>query len=199
MLSSKGIVCVRDAGLAQGLDVSHLISNGKIDVTPLHAPELRTGGTLTPATDFYALGAVLFKLLTGDSLELEPTDLWPGNKKSGLLPEIDELVFKCLQSDSTRRIQSAAELINGVEEARRGSQAGAQDTILGMEDVLVGHTLGAYQLVERLGQGGMATVYKAYEPALDRYVAIKVLPQFFFETSTTKNLYVLKGNLCFSA
>jgi len=179
LLSSKGIVCIRNAGLTQGMDTSSLLRDGVIDATPYQSPELRSGGELTPATDFYALGAVLFELLTGESLELEPTDLWPGNKKPGLLPEVDELVYKCLQSDPERRIQSAAELINGVEEARRSSQAGAQDTVLGMEDVLVGHTLGNYQLVERLGQGGMATVYKAYEPALDRYVAIKVLPQFF--------------------
>ena len=179
LLSSKGIVSIRDAGLAKGVNLPHLLVDGVIEVSAFHAPELRAGGELNAAGDFYALGAILFEILTGEALNLEPTDLWPGNKKPGLLPELDELVFKCLQTDPTRRIQSAAELINGVAEARRGSQAGAQDTILGMEDVLVGHTLGAYQLVERLGQGGMATVYKAYEPALDRYVAIKVLPQFF--------------------
>jgi len=55
---------------------------------------------------------------------------------------------------------------------------------MGMEDSLIGHTLGAYRLVDRLGQGGMATVYKAYEAALDRYVAIKVLPQFFANDPT---------------
>ena len=42
---------------------------------------------------------------------------------------------------------------------------------------LEGQTLGPYQIVEPIGQGGMAVVYKAYEPALDRYVAIKILPQ----------------------
>jgi tRNA A-37 threonylcarbamoyl transferase component Bud32 len=41
---------------------------------------------------------------------------------------------------------------------------------------LVGQTLGQYQIVEQVGQGGMATVYKAYQPGLNRYVAVKVLP-----------------------
>src|SRR5213595_1792366 len=43
--------------------------------------------------------------------------------------------------------------------------------------------LGQYQLIEAIGHGGMATVYKAYQESLDRYVAVKVLlsnrdPQF---------------------
>jgi tetratricopeptide (TPR) repeat protein len=38
-----------------------------------------------------------------------------------------------------------------------------------------GENVGPYRIVEKLGQGGMATVFKAYHPSLDRYVAIKVL------------------------
>jgi predicted Ser/Thr protein kinase len=41
---------------------------------------------------------------------------------------------------------------------------------------LVGQTLGPYRIIEQIGIGGMATVYKAYQPSMDRYVAIKVLP-----------------------
>ncbi len=45
-----------------------------------------------------------------------------------------------------------------------------------MED-LTGKQFGHYQIVAPLGEGGMAAVYKAYQPNMERYVAIKVLPR----------------------
>jgi serine/threonine protein kinase len=46
---------------------------------------------------------------------------------------------------------------------------------------VIGQTVGPYRIMEQLGQGGMATVFKAYHAALDRYVAIKVLHPAFRE------------------
>ncbi len=43
-------------------------------------------------------------------------------------------------------------------------------------DQLIGQQLDNFQVIERIGTGGMATVFKAYQPSLDRHVAIKVLP-----------------------
>src|SRR5258708_9083106 len=39
----------------------------------------------------------------------------------------------------------------------------------------VGRTLGLYKLETLLGKGGMATVYRAFQTSVKRYVAIKVM------------------------
>ena len=39
-----------------------------------------------------------------------------------------------------------------------------------------GNTFGQYQVLDEIGRGGMATVYRGYQPSLQRYVAIKILP-----------------------
>ena len=48
----------------------------------------------------------------------------------------------------------------------------------------IGHDIGRYHIVEQLGQGGMATVYKAYDTRLERDVAIKVIRKQAFSPET---------------
>ena len=40
---------------------------------------------------------------------------------------------------------------------------------------MIGTLLGPYVLVEEIAKGGMATIYRAYDPNVDRFVAVKVL------------------------
>jgi serine/threonine protein kinase len=64
-------------------------------------------------------------------------------------------------------------------------------------DDLLNSDLGPYHLIDVIGRGGMSVVYKAYQPALDRFVAVKVLhvtqdstfaARFLREARTSANL-----------
>ncbi len=49
---------------------------------------------------------------------------------------------------------------------------------------LSGQDIGRYHFLERLGEGGMATVYKAYDTRLEREVAVKVIRKDAFPAET---------------
>jgi tRNA A-37 threonylcarbamoyl transferase component Bud32 len=69
-----------------------------------------------------------------------------------------------------------------VEGRRHEKQVSPTNSTLvetGSPSELTGMQLGNYRILGALGQGGMAKVYKGYQPLLDRYVAIKVLAPHF--------------------
>ena len=56
-----------------------------------------------------------------------------------------------------------------------------------------GTVIGPYRIVEQIGRGGMATVYKAHQAALARFVAIKVLPEFLASEEGFKERFQLEA------
>jgi ligand-binding sensor domain-containing protein/tRNA A-37 threonylcarbamoyl transferase component Bud32 len=64
-----------------------------------------------------------------------------------------------------------------------------------MDTIQLGQQLGPYRIISQLGEGGMATVYKAYHAAMDRYVAIKVLPPEFARSPSFKGRFQQEARL----
>ena len=55
---------------------------------------------------------------------------------------------------------------------------------------MTGKTFGKYEIIELIGKGGMAEVYKAKDKELGRYVALKILPPHFASDEEFVNRFV---------
>ncbi len=53
-----------------------------------------------------------------------------------------------------------------------------------MADDLIGRKIGGYEILELIGHGGMASVYRAHQVSMNRVVAVKVLPRQFLSDDT---------------
>ncbi len=184
MVTSGDAVKVMDFGVAAGANLSHLFSTGILGMPHYLAPELAERETVNFRADVYSLGVILFEMVTGQvpydaddaaSIMLKHLQA-PIPSARQLTPEVsqelDDLIGKCLAKEPQERYLPL-QLVRAIADLR-----GEVGVVPGVEGALAGRTLGHYQLLERIGEGGMATVYKAYQPSLDRYVAVKVLPTY---------------------
>jgi serine/threonine-protein kinase len=139
LIAGDGTPKIADFGLAKWLDVeSGLTRTDHILGSPSYmAPEQAGGGggPIGPSADVYALGAILYELLTGrppfraatalETLEqvksIEPVS--PARLRPGLPRDLETICLKCLRKEPARRYASAAEL---AEDLRR---FGAGETI----------------------------------------------------------------------
>lgn len=64
-----------------------------------------------------------------------------------------------------------------------------------MNDSLIGKTIGGYHVLEEIGQGGMATVYRAHQISMDRDVAIKIMPPQFLRESVSMERFKREASI----
>jgi hypothetical protein len=124
LYSADGSPKVGDFGLAK-VESSDLTDTGAVLGTPTYmAPEQAAGRTkeVGHPADVYALGAMLYELLTGrpplrgetamDTIQLvltrEPAR--PARQAPGVPHDLDAVVMKCLEKDPRNRYATAAEL-----------------------------------------------------------------------------------------
>src|SRR5262249_17841748 len=121
-----GVPKIADFGLAKCLDAdSAQTHTGDVVGTPAYmAPEQAAGRTrgIGPATDIYALGTILYELLTGhppfqaasllETLEQVRSQLPvpPRFLQPKLAPDLETICLKCLEKEPGRRYPSALAL-----------------------------------------------------------------------------------------
>ena len=135
MLRPDGYVKVLDFGLAKLVESDALSpdsNTGSVMGTLLYiSPEQARGYPPDARSDIYALGAVLYEMLTGrppimtdNFVELaiaiatkdpEP----PSHFIRGLAPELDRVALKALQKDREKRYSTARELLNDLRTLRQ--------------------------------------------------------------------------------
>jgi eukaryotic-like serine/threonine-protein kinase len=123
LIDNNGQVRITDFGIAilQGQAPSHMLTG-----TPAYmAPEQRTvGATLSPQTDIYALGLVLYELLVGQHPLTQPSTAGPPPRPSSLVPNVDprleRAIMKALSREPRERPASATDFAALIDAASAG-------------------------------------------------------------------------------
>jgi serine/threonine-protein kinase len=126
-----GAVKLLDFGLAKFADqpMEAISSEGSIAGTAQYiAPEQLRGEQATPRSDLYAVGIILYELITGRT-PFEGTQIYskvynpiipPSQIEEGLPEDLDEVVLRALAIDPTERYQKAQEFQQALLDQGRG-------------------------------------------------------------------------------
>lgn len=120
LIGADGRPHVADFGLAvthAGPSAFASFAVGPAGTLTYMAPEQKvSGGAVIPATDVFALGLIIYEILSGHVPEgaFEPLSSLVGTP-----PEIDEIVRRCLQADPLRRFANASLLYQALSRQDR--------------------------------------------------------------------------------
>jgi serine/threonine-protein kinase len=176
----QGQLVLTDFGIARGLaDAAHTsTSPGVIMGTPGYlAPEQAiSSATLTPASDIYALGVVLFELLTGRLPFEADTPMGvvlkhlyedarpPSSLRPDLPAALDTLVLRALSKEPSERFTSAGALAQALATAWPiGRAAGAGSQSMPRQRAV---SSGARSQIQAVPKPGSSTKARGAQPAV---------------------------------
>lgn len=148
LIGRDGIARVTDFGIAQAAMDSGLTTAGTTVGTAAYmAPEQAQGGQVTEASDLYAVGVMLYEMLTGvmpfksptpmgmmlAHIQQQPVPPSERNRQAGIPAELDGIVLQAMAKDPRDRFRTASAMARALESVPATS---ARTTVLpGMMDV----------------------------------------------------------------
>ncbi len=133
LLDEFGNVYLTDFGIAKLMNVTAITHTGTVLGTPAYmAPEQWRGGDIDHRVDVYALGVLLYQMLTGElpfdaptppqmmylHLEQQPPVL--ADKVTGLPRSVENVVHRALAKNPEQRFSSTAQMANAFEQVAFG-------------------------------------------------------------------------------
>ncbi|MCH7740390.1 MAG: protein kinase, partial [Chloroflexi bacterium] len=150
-LTDDGTARIGDFGLAISLNRSRLTQEkmmvGTVSYMP---PEQATGGEVTPRSDLYSLGAMLYEMVTGrppflgdDEIaiigqHINTPPVAPSWHNQSLPRTLDSLIMRLLSKDPGERPESAAEVLQALEAIDPAEAVAAHDEEQGSLDSMSG-------------------------------------------------------------
>ncbi len=140
LVDGTGRVKVTDFGIAKSSEVTRTLTGTLIGTPSFMAPEVLGGEAVTPAADIYALGVVLYQMLTGRvpfeaenpiaaAVRSQREDPRPPSELQPVPEWLDAVVLRALARDPAERYRRAAELAQDLRSERASSGTDVGETV----------------------------------------------------------------------
>ena len=139
MLGGSGLIKIIDFGLAHAIQQTATLTGGVAGTLRYMAPEQALNRSLDQRVDIWALGVVLFEMLTGQNpfnRDSMPSTLFAIlNDAPPTMDDVPEklqrIVYRALSKDPANRYQSCSEMLTDLEAARASLSLMSSDGDIG--------------------------------------------------------------------